>query len=137
MHAAFGVLIGIGIATAAIMWVDPLAIAVGRRELVRTVHVTAGILALVGSLVGNIGPSLHRERPPAQFVVLFLAALLTLSVRGLFAAQGDVAAWLSAFPVHVLLRATYTALLGPLVYLVARALGAPDFLSHGAISTES
>lgn len=103
----------------------------------RTLGLSAGTLALVGYVAGNIGPSLHRERPPAQFVVLAIAAILALSVRTLFAAQGDVAAWFSAFPVHVLLRAVYTALLGPLVYLVARALGAPDFLSHGATSTES
>ena len=103
----------------------------------RTLGLSAGTFAMIGYVAGNIGPSLHRERPPAQMVVLAVAAVLSLSVRTLFAAQGDVTAWLSAFPVHVVLRAAYTALLGPLIYLVMRALGAPDFLSHGASSTES
>ena len=103
----------------------------------RTLGLTAGTLAAVGFLVGNLGSSLHRERPPAQFVVLFVAALLVLSVRTLFAAQGDLVAWTAALPVHVLARALYTALVGPLVYVLMRALGAPDFLAHGASSAES
>jgi len=103
----------------------------------RTLGLTAGALAAIGYVAGSAGSSLHRERPPAQFVVLLLASLLVLSVRTLFAAQGDLGAWTAAFPVHVLLRALYTALLGPLVYLIARTLGAPDFLAHGATSTES
>jgi formate dehydrogenase subunit gamma len=45
VHGAFALLIGIGIITAAIMWIDTLAIAVGRRDTVRTIHVTAGLLA--------------------------------------------------------------------------------------------
>ena len=103
----------------------------------RTLGLTAGALAAIGYLVGGAGSSLHKERPPAQFVVLFLAVLFVLSVRTLFAAQGDLAAWITAFPVHVLGRALYTALLGPLVYLIARVLGAPDFLAHGTTSAES
>ena len=110
---------------------------VADADLGRTLGLTAGILAAVGYVAGNIGSSLHRERPPAQFVVLFVATLLVLSLRTLFAAHGDAAAWVAAFPVHVLLRAVYTALLGPLVYLIARFLGAPDFLAHGATSAES
>ena len=46
--------------------------------------------------------------------VMLVATLLVLSMRTLFAAQGDLAAWAFAFPVHVALRALYTALLGPL-----------------------
>ena len=103
----------------------------------RTLGLTAGALAAIGYLVGSAGSSLHRERPPAQFVVLFVASLLVLLVRTLFAAQGDVASFVSVLPVHVLGRAFYTALLGPLFYLVMRALGAPDFLAHGATSAES
>jgi len=103
----------------------------------RTIGLTAGTLAGLGYLAGGLGGSLHRESPPAQFVVLFIAVLLVLSVRTLFAAQGDVAAWAAAFPVHVALRALYTALLGPLVYVVARAAGAPNFLGHGPSSSES
>ena len=91
----------------------------------------------LGETGGVADISLHRERPPAQFVVIFVASVLVLSVRTLFAAQGDLASWLFAFPVHVALRALYTALLGPLIYVVARAAGAPNFLGHGPSSAES
>jgi len=103
----------------------------------RMLGLAAGSLAAVGYLAGGLGASLHRERPPAQFVVLAVATLLVLSVRTLFAAQGDLGAWASVFPLHVAGRALYTALLGPLVYLIVRALGAPDFLGHGPSSAES
>ncbi len=103
----------------------------------RTLGLAAGALSVIGYLAGGLGNSLHRERPPAQFVVLVVATLLVQSVRTLFAAQGDLAAWATTFPVHVALKAVYTALLGPLVYLVARAAGAPDFLGHGPSSAES
>ena len=103
----------------------------------RTLGLAAGALAAIGYLAGGLGGSLHRERPPAQFVVLIVATLLVQSVRTLFAAQGDLAAWATAFPVHVALKALYTALLGPLIYLVARAAGAPNFLGHGPSSAES
>jgi rod shape-determining protein MreD len=106
-------------------------------DLGRNLGLTAGALAAVGYVAGNIGSSLHRERPPAQFVVLFVATTLVLALRTLFAAHGDPAAWVAMIPAHVLLRAVYTALLGPLVYLIARILGAPDFLAHGATSAES
>ncbi len=110
---------------------------VADADVGRTLGLTAGTLAAIGYLAGNFGPSLHRERPPAQFVVLFVATGLVLSVRTLFAAQGDVAAWASVFVPDVVLRALYTAFVGPLVYLIARGLGAPDFLAHGATSAES
>lgn len=110
---------------------------VADADVGRTLGLTAGALSAIGWLAGNFGSSLHRERPPAQFVVLFVATLLVLAARTLFAVQGDVAAWAWAFPSHVLGRALYTALLGPLVYLIARGLGAPDFLGHGATSAES
>lgn len=61
VHAAFGVLIGIGIVTAAVMWIDPLAIAVGRRELVRTVHVTAGILAPIPLALGLLSSRFRAD----------------------------------------------------------------------------
>lgn len=103
----------------------------------RTLGLTAGTLAVIGYLVGSAGSSLHRERPPAQFVVLFVASVVVLAVRTLFAAQGELVAWTAALPLSVLARALYTALLGPLVYVLLRALGAPDFLGHGATSAES
>jgi rod shape-determining protein MreD len=105
-------------------------------DLGRDLGLAAGLLAGVGYLTGSVGSSLHRERPPAQFVVLFLATLLVLAVRTLFACDGDLVAWGAGFPLHVLLRAVYTALLGPVVYLLARAVGAPDFLAHGPTTTQ-
>jgi formate dehydrogenase subunit gamma len=61
VHAAFAVLIGIGILTAAIMWIDALAIAVGRRDLVRTVHVTAGLLAPVPLALGLLSARFRAD----------------------------------------------------------------------------
>lgn len=52
VHGAFAVLIGVGIATAVVMWFDPLAVAVGRRDLLRTLHVAAGLLAPVPLALG-------------------------------------------------------------------------------------
>jgi formate dehydrogenase subunit gamma len=52
VHGAFAALISVGIVTAAIMWVDTLSIAVGRRDLVRTVHLAAGLLAPLPLTIG-------------------------------------------------------------------------------------
>jgi len=68
--------------------------------------------------------------------VLFFAASIALAARLLFATYGDLGAWVSALPVQVFLRALYTAVLGPLVYVAFRALGAPDFLAHGQAAAQ-
>ncbi|MGH7725208.1 MAG: rod shape-determining protein MreD [Candidatus Eiseniibacteriota bacterium] len=109
---------------------------VGDAETGRFLGLTAGALAAVGFLVGSIGASLHRERPPAQFVVLFVATALVLALRTLFAVGGDLGSWLTAVPLTVLARSAYTAILGPILYLIARALGAPNFLAHGAAAAK-
>ena len=109
---------------------------VADAEAGRFLGLSAGTLAAVGFAVGSLGNSLHRERPPAQFVVLFFAASATLAVRLLFATYGDIPAWLATLPTQVFLRALYTAALGPLVYIVFRALGAPDFLAHGQTTAQ-
>lgn len=110
---------------------------VADAEVGRFLGLTAGTLSGVGFLIGSASSSLHRERPPAQFVVLFFAAAFALGVRTLFATGGDIVAWFSVFPVDVFLRALYTALLGPALYIVLRALGVPDFLRHGTTATQS
>jgi rod shape-determining protein MreD len=110
---------------------------VADAEVGRFLGLTAGTLAGVGFLIGSASSSLHRERPPAQFVVLFFAATFVLGVRTLFATGGDVVAWFAVFPKDVALRALYTALLGPALYIVLRALGVPDFLRHGTTATQS
>lgn len=61
VHGAFALLIGVGMVTAMIMWFDPLAVAIGRRELIRTVHTTAGLLAPVPLAVGFLSPRFRRD----------------------------------------------------------------------------
>lgn len=61
VHGAFAVLIGVGIATAAIMWVDALAITIGRRDLVRTIHVTAGLLAPIPLALGLLSARFRAD----------------------------------------------------------------------------
>jgi rod shape-determining protein MreD len=103
---------------------------VADAEAARFLGLSAGTLAAVGFVVGTVAGSLHRERPPAQFLVLFLGTVAALAVRYLFSTYGDLAAWLSIFPRAVILRALYTAILGPVIYSLARVLGTPDFLGH-------
>ena len=61
VHGAFAVLIGLSIATAAIMWIDTLSIAVGRRDLVRTVHLAAGLLAPVPLAIGLLSTHFRTD----------------------------------------------------------------------------
>jgi formate dehydrogenase subunit gamma len=51
----------VGIATAAIMWFDALAVAVGRRDLVRTVHLWAGLLAPVPLALGLLSSRFRTD----------------------------------------------------------------------------
>ena len=105
---------------------------VADAEAARFLGLSAGTLAAVGFVVGTVGGSLHRERPPAQFLVLFLGTVAALAIRFLFSTYGDMTAWFSIFPRAVVLRALYTAILGPVLYSLARLLGTPDFLGHAA-----
>lgn len=61
VHAGFAVLIGIGILTAAIMWIDTLAVAVGRRELVRNVHIVVGTLAPLPLALGLLSARFRAD----------------------------------------------------------------------------
>jgi formate dehydrogenase subunit gamma len=64
VHAAFGLLVGIGVLTAALLYVDPLSVLVGRRALVADVHLWAGLLCPVplalGLLSGAVRADLRR-----------------------------------------------------------------------------
>lgn len=54
----------VALATGAILYVEPLAVAVGRRDLVEDVHVLAGIGAFVPFVVAYVGPwrsGLHSD----------------------------------------------------------------------------
>jgi hypothetical protein len=48
---------------------------VADAEAGRFLGLSSGVLSAIGFGVGSMGNSLHRERPPAQFVVLFFAAV--------------------------------------------------------------
>lgn len=61
VHASFAALVGVGIATALIMWVDPLSVAVGRRDLLRTLHLTAGLLAPVPLALGLVSARFRAD----------------------------------------------------------------------------
>lgn len=61
MHLSFAVLMGIGIATAAMLYWGPLSTLVGRRELVEAVHYSSGLLLPVPLLVGLVASQAYRE----------------------------------------------------------------------------
>jgi formate dehydrogenase subunit gamma len=61
VHASFAALVGVGIATAIVMWVDPLSVAVGRRDLLRTVHLGAGLLAPVPLALGMLSARFRAD----------------------------------------------------------------------------
>jgi len=109
---------------------------VADAEAARFFGLTAGALSAVGFAVGSMGGSLHRERPPAQLVVLFLGTVVALSARFVFSTYGDMRAWLTIFPHDVVLRALYTAAFGPVLYAILRAFGGPDFLAHATTAAQ-
>lgn len=62
VHGAFGVLMLVCLVTAACLYVPALSQAVGRRSLVRTVHVGAGLLLPVPLLAGWVlSPEFRRD----------------------------------------------------------------------------
>lgn len=61
VHAAFAALVGVGLVTALVMWIDPLAVAVGRRDLLRTVHLVAGVLAPVPLALGLLSGAFRAD----------------------------------------------------------------------------
>jgi formate dehydrogenase subunit gamma len=61
VHGAFAALVLVGIATAAVMWFDALSVAVGRRDLVRAVHLWAGLLAPVPLALGLLSSRFRAD----------------------------------------------------------------------------
>lgn len=64
LHWVSAVAVLIAVATGAILYVGPLAVAVGRRELVKNLHVASGFATVVPFLVAMAGPwraSLQRD----------------------------------------------------------------------------
>lgn len=62
MHWANAILFGILIFTAAVLYVGQLSAIVGRRDLVRQIHVVSGLLLPVPIVLGLIGPWRRRFR---------------------------------------------------------------------------
>lgn len=56
LHWVSAAAVLVAVATGAILYVEPLAVAVGRRELVKNLHVVAGFAAVVPFLVVMAGP---------------------------------------------------------------------------------
>ncbi|MEP6462742.1 MAG: cytochrome b/b6 domain-containing protein [Frankiaceae bacterium] len=52
VHRATGILMGLCLLTAAVLYIGPLSILVGRRPLIRTIHVYAGLALPVPALLG-------------------------------------------------------------------------------------
>lgn len=61
MHGTFAVLVIIAIVTAALLSVDALSQLVGRRELLRHVHVVAGLLCPIPLAIGLLSPAFRRD----------------------------------------------------------------------------
>lgn len=60
VHLSFGVLMGVCMATAAMLYWAPLSTLVGRRELVETVHYSSGLLLPVPLLAGLVASQAYR-----------------------------------------------------------------------------
>ncbi len=60
IHLTLGVLMGVCIVTAALLYVDPLSALVGRRRLVASVHYGAGLLLPVPLVVGYLASAAFR-----------------------------------------------------------------------------
>lgn len=61
VHATFAALVIVGMITAAIMWFDVLAVAVGQRDVVSRVHEIVGLLMPVPLALGLLFPSFRRD----------------------------------------------------------------------------
>ena len=61
MHAAFGVLVGLCILTAAFLYFGPLSVLVGRRDLLATVHLWSGLAAPVPLALGLLSGAFRDD----------------------------------------------------------------------------
>jgi rod shape-determining protein MreD len=95
----------------------------------RALGLHAGLLCLVGFLVGQAGRRLIRENPFLQGALVGVAALVVGAGRALvvLAGQGG-GAFFATLPL-ILGAAAYSAVLAPLLYWVVRRLGFPDPLA--------
>ncbi len=61
VHRATGILMGICLATAAILYFGPLSVAIGRRALVARIHVYAGIALPIPFLLGYLDKAFRAD----------------------------------------------------------------------------
>ena len=61
VHRSVAALMGVCLLTAAILYIGPLSVLVGRRALVETVHVAAGIALPVPILLGSLSPAFRAD----------------------------------------------------------------------------
>ena len=107
---------------------------VADAELGRGLGVQAGLLSVIGFVVGQAGRGLVKENVLMQAVILASATLVLASARVLLASGGDFTALFSPSTLPLLGQAIYTGLLGPALYFVVRLLGLPDPLARVSTS---
>ena len=127
-------LFGLLIATAAILYIGPLTALVGRRELVRLVHVVAGLALPLPLLAARLGPRRHGFAADARGLARFdqhdsqwlrsfgrdravrmgkfhpgqkLNAAFTLGAIVVMAGTGSIMHWFRFFPVDWRTGATF------------------------------
>jgi len=61
VHATFAGLVLLAIASAAFLWIDPLAQVFGRRAFITQVHTVVGLLLPVPLALGVISPAFRRD----------------------------------------------------------------------------
>jgi formate dehydrogenase subunit gamma len=61
VHRSVAFLFGVCVATAAMLYVGPLAVIVGRRDLVATVHIAAGLALPLPLLAGWLSAAVRRD----------------------------------------------------------------------------
>ena len=98
-------------------------------ELGHGLGVQAGLLSLVGFLVGQLGRGLVKENLLMQGALVASCTLVLASSRTLLAAGGNPAVLFSAAAAIMLGQAAYSAVFAPLVYWLIRFLGLPDPLT--------
>ncbi len=134
LHWANAVVVAVLIATAAALYIDALAVLVGRRGLVRQVHVVAGLGLPLPLVVALTGPWRRRLRADATALARWddvdrhwlrhprttpaagwakfsagqkLNAAVTLGLLGILLGTGSILHWFAPFPLEWRTGATF------------------------------
>lgn len=105
---------------------------VADAELGHGLGVQAGLLSLVGFLVGQLGRGLVKENLLMQGALVAACTLVLASSRILLTAGGNPAVLFSAGGAMLLGQTAYSAVFAPFVYWLIRFLGLPDPLTGGS-----